>query len=92
MNPGLSGRFKTCGERITEKFAGRFAGLHDMPAISAGRILLKTNLEGLAQGYFGRVAIVVLVKPEYRRIALPSLLRKKNAPPPGVCAGFPLSS
>ena len=72
MNPGLAGYFKTRGEQITEEFADRFAVLHDMPAISAGGIFLKTNLEGLAQGRLGRVAVVLLVKLKYRRITLPS--------------------
>jgi hypothetical protein len=78
MNPGLAGRFKTRSERIAEEFADRFAGLHDMPAISAGGILLKTNLKGLAQGCLGRVAVVLLVKPKYLRIALPTPCQSEN--------------
>ena len=71
MNSGFAWRFQPRSKRIAEEFADRFSNLHDVPAITAGGILLEANLEGLAQGYLGGVAVVVLVKPKVLRIALP---------------------
>lgn len=69
MNPSLARGLAARIKGIVEKRANRFAGFHESPPKTGRGVLLKIDLNLLAEGGIDRMAIVLFVKSEHLRFA-----------------------